>query len=138
MLYQFQCQKEGTLFYYQHAGNRSTVHAIVHCCPLCQSVRVKAIRAFPDLLENGPPLLDQPENKREYKGEIEVYCHRIKYNFWWDHRHLTTDTPGLREKLDTDAEERAKLSIEQGVVCGEINTDFRDKDIRGYWEIDKT
>jgi hypothetical protein len=40
-LFQFQCDKEGTLFYYQH-GSLQTARAIINRCPVCGSKRVKA------------------------------------------------------------------------------------------------
>ena len=39
-LMQFQCQKEGTLFYYQHE-ERQCAYLVSHC-PVCGSKRVKA------------------------------------------------------------------------------------------------
>ena len=53
-LYQFQCQKEGTLFYYQH-GCASSATMLVERCPVCGSRRVELIRAFPPVEETGGP-----------------------------------------------------------------------------------
>lgn len=41
MMYQFQCEKEGTLFYYQH-GSRQAARALITHCPVCWSDRVNA------------------------------------------------------------------------------------------------
>ena len=50
MLYQFQCQKEGSLFYYQH-GSTHTPHFIRYC-PLCGSSRVEPTgQTFKDVNE---------------------------------------------------------------------------------------
>lgn len=37
-LVQFQCEREGTLFYYQHQPRGAA--AVVKCCPICGSKRV--------------------------------------------------------------------------------------------------
>ena len=48
-LIQFQCGREGTLFYYQSAGNASH---IVGYCPACGSKRVKPTgREYPPVDE---------------------------------------------------------------------------------------
>ena len=49
-LIQFQCGREGTLFYYQTAGNNT--FRIVGYCPVCGSKRVKATgREYPPVEE---------------------------------------------------------------------------------------
>ena len=53
-LFQFQCQREGTLFYYQH-GNTGAAGALVNRCPVCGCKRVLLIRAFPPVDETGGP-----------------------------------------------------------------------------------
>jgi hypothetical protein len=51
-LIQFQCQKEGTLFYYQHIGSG---RHLVRFCPLCGSKRVAVTgRKFTAVRENRP------------------------------------------------------------------------------------
>lgn len=55
MLYQFQCQKEGTLFYYQTTGSRQTARAVVHRCPVCGSKRTDTTgREYPEVDESAP------------------------------------------------------------------------------------
>lgn len=49
-LVQFQCEKEGTLFYYQHESVQRA-RTIVARCPVCGSTRVKVLRAFPAIDE---------------------------------------------------------------------------------------
>ena len=39
MLWQFQCQKEGSIFYYQH-GSRQSARYLVSHCPICGSKKV--------------------------------------------------------------------------------------------------
>ena len=52
-LIQFQCQKEGTLFYYQH--DRQTARSLVNHCPVCGSKRVQETgRGFNSVDENRP------------------------------------------------------------------------------------
>jgi hypothetical protein len=52
MLIQFQCKREGTLFYYQH-GRAQAARSIVTRCPVCGSGRVVATgREFPDVDES--------------------------------------------------------------------------------------
>ena len=49
-LIQFQCLKEGTLFYYQHT--LSWARNNINCCPSCGSKRVKITgRIYPALDE---------------------------------------------------------------------------------------
>lgn len=55
-LFQFQCQKEGTLFYYQsgfsYAGSLS---GIIRRCPICGSRRIETTgRVFPGVAEDRP------------------------------------------------------------------------------------
>lgn len=51
-LYQFMCQKEGSLFYYQHGGNAT---GIIDHCPVCGSKRVEPTgRVYPDVDEGKP------------------------------------------------------------------------------------
>ena len=50
-LHQFQCQKEGTLFYYQH-GFTSVPSHLVTFCPLCGHDYVEPTgRTYPDVKE---------------------------------------------------------------------------------------
>ena len=52
MLHQFQCQKEGTLFYYQH-GNPWSPNYLIEHCPVCGSKRVEPTgRVYPDVDEH--------------------------------------------------------------------------------------
>jgi hypothetical protein len=52
-LFQFQCQKEGSLFYYQ-SGMRSPANLLNHC-PLCGSARVLPTgRTYPGVDEERP------------------------------------------------------------------------------------
>ena len=56
-LIQFQCQKEGSIFYYQH--DRQTARSIVGHCPVCGSKRVKETgRGFNSVDENKPIDID--------------------------------------------------------------------------------
>ena len=51
MLHQFQCQTEGTLFYYRHQG-KLPAH-IVEFCPVCGAKDVGPTgRTFPDVNEH--------------------------------------------------------------------------------------
>jgi hypothetical protein len=53
-LYQFQCQKEGSIFYYQHGATRPPTHVVGHC-PVCGSKRVEPTgRVYPDVDEGKP------------------------------------------------------------------------------------
>lgn len=53
MLIQFQCQREGTLFYYQHQNARYA-RALVRKCPICGSSRVETTgREYRDVDEAG-------------------------------------------------------------------------------------
>lgn len=53
MLIQFQCQKEGSIFYYQYNG-RLPSHIITRC-PVCGSKRVEPTgRVYPDVDESAP------------------------------------------------------------------------------------
>ncbi len=51
-LWQYQCQKEGTLFYYQAGEFRPASHVVI-ACPVCRSSRVKVVRVFPAIDEQG-------------------------------------------------------------------------------------
>lgn len=51
-LWQFQCQREGTVFYYQHGFNPSH---IVQSCPVCGSKRIELTgRIYPAVDEESP------------------------------------------------------------------------------------
>lgn len=53
-LHQFQCQAEGTLFYYQHGFNPIPSH-LVSNCPVCGCEDVETTgRVYPDLDESAP------------------------------------------------------------------------------------
>lgn len=53
MLYQFQCQKEGSIFYYQRSDSRRVARSIVNRCPICGSTCVELTgREFPEVDEN--------------------------------------------------------------------------------------
>ena len=58
MLIQFQCNKEGTLFYYQ-AQSEQYALPIITSCPACRSIRVAPTgRTWPDINESAPIDLD--------------------------------------------------------------------------------
>ena len=64
MLYQYQCQEEGTLFYYQHSMKPVPAH-IVEFCPVCGTADVAPTgRTYPPVDEHLPinpaPDQDQP------------------------------------------------------------------------------
>lgn len=40
-LYQFECLKEHSLFYYQHGGKSTTVGNVVSHCPVCSTTRIR-------------------------------------------------------------------------------------------------
>jgi|HubBroStandDraft_4_1064222.scaffolds.fasta_scaffold00070_64 hypothetical protein len=53
MLWQYQCGKEGTMFYYQYGGTFRPASHIVERCPVCGSKRVKMTgRKFHDVEEH--------------------------------------------------------------------------------------
>lgn len=54
-LVQFQCEREGTLFYYQNAehGRTLDVTKMVEYCPLCGSKRVSATGRTYAMVEEG-------------------------------------------------------------------------------------
>lgn len=68
MLHQFQCQKEGSLFYYQHGfGNPSN---IIEFCPVCGHDEVRATgRTFPDVEENSPLPHAEPDDTESDEDE---------------------------------------------------------------------
>lgn len=58
-LWQYQCLKDGTFFYYQWdsgSGNPPAAH-IVECCPVCRSKKIKLTRSFPPVDEHDDALL---------------------------------------------------------------------------------
>lgn len=60
MLWQFQCMKEGTLFYYQH-GNQWSPRHLIERCPLCGSRNVRETgRSYPDVDEHAPTEVEEP------------------------------------------------------------------------------
>ena len=60
MLYQYQCQEEGTLFYYQER-NPWTPHHLVDFCPVCGTADVAPTgRVYPAVDERAPPVRDEP------------------------------------------------------------------------------
>ena len=51
MLYQYQCQKEGSIFYYQH-GMKPLPSHIIEFCPVCGNGEVEVTgREYPDVDE---------------------------------------------------------------------------------------
>lgn len=54
-LYQYQCQRDGTLFYYQTGLQvRSNRMSVVSCCPVCRSNRIEETgRSFAAIKEHG-------------------------------------------------------------------------------------
>ena len=68
-LIQFQCQKDGTLFYYQH--DRQTARSIVEFCPVCRAKQVKETgRSYSPIEESGfpfDPSIPQVDPKRPEK-----------------------------------------------------------------------
>ena len=58
-LWQFQCQREGSLFYFQHVSG-NTARLMVTRCPICGSKRVKITdRDFKGVDENKPITLQR-------------------------------------------------------------------------------
>ncbi len=69
---------------------------------------------------------------------IEVCCHQVIVRYWDFTRELTDE---LKEALANEAEERAKACIVRGCQSGELQylrvDDENEKEIRGYWEIER-
>jgi hypothetical protein len=70
----------------------------------------------------------------EYTGTFDnLYAHHVKYRFWNDIPFELTDD--LRERLESEAEERAKDMIKEGYSSGELNYEDDKIQLRGWWEI---
>ena len=67
-LWQYQCQQEGSLFYYQH-GSKAPPDHILECCPICGSKRIRPIRKFPDLDEQSGQELNSYLHLDELEAE---------------------------------------------------------------------
>ena len=71
-------------------------------------------------------------------GIIEVCCHQVEW--WYDMDDLKL-TDEIKERLEKEAEDRAKSQINEGMVCGELNCLYHGDEapggveIRGAWEI---
>jgi hypothetical protein len=68
-----------------------------------------------------------------HEGVINVCAHRVSYWYEWDGRRVKPDVAVLEEA----AEERAKECIIDGNVSGELNCLIDDKEVRGWWDIER-
>jgi hypothetical protein len=76
-LYQFQCQREGTLFYYQHdpRATPNTLLYIVDRCPVCGSRRVKLTgREYPGIDEHKDQKRGQSMRNLIHLGAFLLLC----------------------------------------------------------------
>lgn len=73
----------------------------------------------------------------EVKGDVHVCAHRVAYSYWGIEGEITDE---LKERLEQEAEERAKSQINEDFVGGELNCIFDfgegETEIRGWWKID--
>lgn len=87
-----------------------------------------------------PELLDYIKPPR-YSQKTEVCAHRVEY--WYNDLPYDPEIDiELASALETEAEERAKACIIDGMVAGELNCLYTDDgtdqfEIRGWWEIKK-
>ena len=78
--------------------------------------------------------------EKEFIGTVHVCAHRV--TFWYDLEELSLSDE-LRDQLTTEAEDRAKYSISEGYVSGELNCLYidhendKDYEVRGGWEIEQ-
>ena len=70
-LFQFQCKREGTLFYYQHYSASWARSNISHC-PLCGSKQVAIVREFPAVEESSSIWSTSPAVARQEAGEASI------------------------------------------------------------------
>lgn len=76
--------------------------------------------------------------EKQIEGHVRVCCHTVVWRYWgFEH---TIDSKA-RERLETDAEDRAQECIIDGYSSGNLCTIlFFDHDqaeeIRGWWEIE--
>jgi hypothetical protein len=80
-----------------------------------------------------------PVTKRtrgQVEGTFEVCAHWVRYRYWDNLPH--NPSPELLERLEESAEERAKECIIDGYVEGELNHCDGEREIRGWWEIDRS
>lgn len=93
-LVQFQCQKEGTLFYYQTDRIGSLSH-IVEYCPVCGSKRIDVTgRQFPALEDESPEILFSTLYRPDVEKRImrafktlknSVFDRRCKTELFYEH-----------------------------------------------------
>lgn len=74
------------------------------------------------------------------EGTVEVCCHVVDYRYETGDLEITAD---LKERLEAEAEERAKHCITEGCHSGELNClyvndegeETIEEEVRGWWEI---
>ena len=71
------------------------------------------------------------------EGESSICAHNVKWSYDVGELERTVD---LIERLEEEAENRAKEMINQGYFSGELNCvvyiNNRDIEVRGWWEIE--
>lgn len=65
---------------------------------------------------------------------IQVFAHTVAYRYWNIDVPITDET---REALKEQAEERAKALIAEEFIEGELNCTIGEREIRGWWEIQR-
>ena len=78
--------------------------------------------------------------KKTIDGVIEVCCHRISY--WWDMDGVEIDPAEysdeeVRERLQEEAESRAKTCLTDGCSSGELCCVIGETELHGWWGIEK-
>jgi len=69
----------------------------------------------------------------EFKGHVNVCCHRIEFRY--DIGRLRPNAKTL-ERLEDEARNRARELIIDGCGQGELNCLAGGKEIRGWWRIE--
>ena len=68
---------------------------------------------------------------RDITQVVEVCAHRV--NLCW--RNITGEVTD--DQLEQEGEERAKMMINEGYICGELNHYTGDTSANGWWEIQR-
>ena len=67
-----------------------------------------------------------------FEGTVNVCAHRVSYWYQGD-KPLS---PQIIERLESEAEERAKSQIIEGYVQGELHYETDEVSYTGWWRID--
>ena len=71
--------------------------------------------------------------QRIHEGTAHVCAHRVSY--FYRLPKFKRVTPVLKERMDQEAEERAKSQIIEGYVQGELNYETENFQAQGWWSL---